>query len=120
MKVISVEIFVRSRCGEEEIEKFENEQLEGSLAFSVQEEDNVLAESFIGGPLRGKNLHDFVSQRRTWASVLIGARVVSGAHVLFVQNELSRLAKLSLPSSPGPTYYDSYNRIVIWIVHIVG
>lgn len=61
MEVVSVEVLVRRRCGEEEIKKFKNEQLEGSLALSVQEEDNVLAKSFVGRPLSGKNVHDSVS-----------------------------------------------------------
>ena len=63
MEVVSVEILVRWRCGEEEIEKFENKQLEGSFALSVQEEDDVLAEGFVSGPMSGKDFHDFVCQR---------------------------------------------------------
>lgn len=65
MEVVSVEVLVRRRCSEEEIEKFENEQLEGSFALSIQEEDDVLAKGFVSGPLSGEDLHDFVCQRRT-------------------------------------------------------
>ena len=60
MKVVSVEILVGRWRGEEEVEKFENEQLEGGLAFPIKEEDDVFAECFISGSLNGKNLHDFI------------------------------------------------------------
>ena len=60
MEVVSVKILVCSWCGEEEVEKFENEQLEGSLALSIQEEDDVLAKCFINGSMSRKNLHDFI------------------------------------------------------------
>lgn len=89
MEVVSVKVLVRRRCGEEEIKKFEDKQLEGSFALSIQEKDNVLAEGFISRPLSGKDLHDSVRQRRTWGVGLIWARVVSGAHILLVQYELN-------------------------------
>lgn len=77
MEVISVEVLVRRRCSEEQIEKFENEQLEGGFALSVQEEDDILAEGFISGPSIGKDLHYFVCQRCTQGGGLIWARIVS-------------------------------------------
>lgn len=119
MEVVSVEVLVRRRRGEEEIEEFENEQLEGSFALSVQEEDDIFTESFVSGPLSGEGLHDFVYQRRAQGVGLIRARVVSRAHVLFVQYELDRSTKRSLLSPARPTYHDSYNGIVVRIVHIV-
>lgn len=120
MEVVGVKVLVRRRCGEEEIEKFENEQLEGSFALSVQEEDDILTEGLVSGPLSGKDLHDFVCQRCTWRGGLIWAWVVSRAHVLLVQYKLNISARRSLLSSTGPTYHDSYDWIVIGIVHIVG
>ena len=96
MEVVSVEVLECRRCGEEEVEKFENEQLEGSFTFSIEEENDVLAECLVSGPRNRKNLHDFVCQRRTWGIVLIWAGVVSGAHVLLVQYELDRSAKRPL------------------------
>ena len=60
MKVVRVKILVGRWRGEEEVEKFENEQLEGCLAFSIQEEDNVFAECLISGSLSGKDFHDFI------------------------------------------------------------
>ena len=77
MKVVSVEVLVRGRRSEEQIKKFENEQLEGSFALSVQEEDDILAEGFVSGPLIGKDLHDFVCQRCAQGGGLIWAWVVS-------------------------------------------
>lgn len=77
MEVVSVEVLVGRRCGEEQIEKLENEQLKRGFALSVQEEDNILAEGFISGPLIGKNFHDFVCQRCIQGGGLIWARVVS-------------------------------------------
>lgn len=77
MEVVSVKVLVRRRCSEEQIQKFENEQLEGSFALSVQEEDDILAECFVSGSLIGKDLHDFICQRRTQGDGLIWARVVS-------------------------------------------
>ena len=50
MEVVSVEVFECTRCGEEEVEEFENEQLEGSFTFSVEEENDVLAECLVSGP----------------------------------------------------------------------
>ena len=120
MEVVSIEVLVRRRCGEEEVEEFENEQLEGSFALSVQEENDILAEGFVSGPLSGEDLHDFVCQRRTWGGGLIRAWVVSRAHVLLVQYELDRSTKRSLLSLAGSTYHDSYNWIVIGVVHVVG
>lgn len=92
MQVVGVEVLVRRRCGEEEIEKFENKQLEGSFALSVKKEDDILAECFVSGPLSGKDLHDSIRQRCTQGSSLIWAWVVSRAHVLLVQYELNRSA----------------------------
>ena len=60
MKVVSVEILVGRWRGEEEVEKFENEQLEGGLAFSIQKENDVFAECFISGSLSGKDFHDLI------------------------------------------------------------
>ena len=65
MEVVSVEVLECRRCGKEEVEELENEQLEGSFTFSVEEEDNVLAECFVSGPRNRQNLHDLVCQRRT-------------------------------------------------------
>ena len=53
MKVVSVEILVGRWRGEEEVEKFEDEELEGGLAFPIQKEDDVFAECFIWGSLDG-------------------------------------------------------------------
>ena len=50
MEVVSVEVLECRRCGKEEVEELENEQLEGSFTFSVEEENNVLAECFVSGP----------------------------------------------------------------------
>ena len=97
MEVVSVEVLECRRCGKEEVEELENEQLEGSLTFSIEEENNVLAECLVSGPGNRQNLHDFVCQRRTWGIVLIWAGIVSRAHVLLVQYELDRLAKRPLP-----------------------
>ena len=77
MEVVGIEVLVRWRCSEEQIEKFENEQLKGGFALSVQEKDDILAEGFVSGPLIGKDLHDFVHQRGTWGGGLIWARIVS-------------------------------------------
>ena len=77
MEVVCIEVLVRRRCGEEEIEELENEQLEGSFALSVQEENDILAKGFVSGPLSGEDLHDFVCQRCIWGGELIRAWVVS-------------------------------------------
>ena len=90
MEVVCVEILIRSGSGEEEIEKLENKQLEGSLALSIQKKNDILAECFVSGALGREYLHDFIRQRRTRRGGLVWAWVVSRTHVLLVQYQLNR------------------------------
>ena len=60
MEVVSVEVFVGGRGGEEEVKQFEDEELEGGFAFAVEEEDEVFAKSFVGGTVRGEGFYYFV------------------------------------------------------------
>ena len=48
-QVVGVEVFVGGLGGEEEVEEFENQELQGGFAFAVQEEDDVFAEGFEDG-----------------------------------------------------------------------
>ena len=57
------------------------------LTFAVEEEDNVLAESFAGGAVKGKDLDDFVCELGCLS--LVWGWVVGGDHVLFVQDKLT-------------------------------
>lgn len=59
-EVVGIEIFVRERGGEEEVEELEDEELEGGLAFAVQEQDDVFAEGFVAGAVRGEGFYHFV------------------------------------------------------------
>ena len=51
---------------------------------------------------------------------LMWAWVVIGTHVLLVQYELNTSATRLLVLSAMSSYHDSYNRIMIGIVHVVG
>lgn len=88
MEVVGVEVFVSRRSREEEIEKFENQELEGGFTFAVEKEDDVLAEGFVGRAMCGEDLDHFVCERCYWGGRLGGRGIVGRHHVLFVQNEL--------------------------------
>ena len=48
-EVVGVEVFVGGLGGEEEVEEFENQELERGLAFAVEEEDDVFAKGLEDG-----------------------------------------------------------------------
>lgn len=119
MEVIGVEVFVRRWGGEEEVEEFEDEELEGGLAFAVEEEDDVFAKGFVGGAVGGEGFDDFVGELGWGGGGLGGVRGVGGDHVLFVQNELGERSAFFRVWAVEGTYQDSNNRIVVWIVHVI-
>ena len=82
-EVVGVEVFVGCGCGEDEVEELEDKELEGGFAckcvkcqvwdgwrerwgegqtFAVQEEDDVFAEGFAGGAVKGEDLDHLVCE----------------------------------------------------------
>ncbi len=92
--------------------------MQGGFAFAVEEEDDIFAEGFVGRAVHRKNFDHLVCELGNWGGSLGGRGVVSGNHVLFVQDKLNEgLAQSSWFS--GACYQDSNNWIVIWIIHVV-
>lgn len=92
--------------------------MQRSFAFAIEEEDDIFAEGFIGRAVGRENLDHLVCELRYWGGSLGRRGVVSGNHVLFVQDELDEgLARSSWFS--GACYQNSNHWIVIWIVHVV-
>lgn len=83
-EVVCVEVLVCERGGEEEVEELEDEELEGGFAFAVQEQDDVLAEGFVAGAVRGEGFYHFVGEGGGGDGWLGGGGIVGGDHVLFV------------------------------------
>jgi len=59
-QVIGVEVFVCARRGEEEVQEFEDEELQGGFTFSVEHENDVLTKGLVRRAMQGEDLDDFV------------------------------------------------------------
>lgn len=64
---------------------------EEGRTFTVEEEDDVLAEGFVEVAVRGEGFDDFV--REGGGGGLGWRRVVRGDHVLFVEDELDKTVR---------------------------
>ena len=53
MEIVSIEVFGGRGVAKNEVEDFENEELEGGFGLAVEEEDEVAAEGFVGHSVGG-------------------------------------------------------------------
>lgn len=91
-QVVGVEVLVRGRGGEEEVEQLEDQQLQRGFALPVQQQDDVLAEGLVARAVRGQGFDDSVREGAGGCGWGLGGRgwVVGGDHVLFVEDELGK------------------------------
>lgn len=59
-QVVGVEVFICAWGCEEEVEEFEDKELQGCFAFSVEHEDDVLPKGLVRRAMQRKNLDDFI------------------------------------------------------------
>lgn len=120
MQIVGVEILVRWRAGEEQVEQFENQELERRLAFTVQKKDDVLAKALVCGTICSENLDDPVCRRRAGRLPLIGHRAVCRHHVLLVQDQLLHIStSVSAACLGEDPDQNSYDRIMVGIGHVI-
>ena len=88
MQVISVEIFVGWRAGEEQVEQLQYQKLKRGLTFAIEEKNDILSECFVLGAAHGQDINDPVIDLRRRRLRLLRGWIVSEDHILFVKNEL--------------------------------
>jgi hypothetical protein len=85
--------------------------------FSVDKQNNILAECLVRVTMYRQDFDDFVGQGIRGRLLIV--RVMRGDHELLIQNQLSpKLADISLIAKRGPYQYAN-NWVMVWIIGII-